>query len=176
MPQALDDRVAEVAALMDALDRRINSNTLWLPVATGVAAGDGGLAFHRWINGPELAEALARAEHRRGWCNDFRAGIAAGPIECRMQLLGPGEFRARLWWFLQDSQSYYQQPLSPQQAAALIDPFLALLRERNAVCHEIEVQPLREKLLRYFDGTEHDCAFLLQFDGGLALLLVNGGP
>lgn len=175
---------AAFVALMDALDRRINSNTLLVRLSdtAGVApATEAGARFQSWLDGPHLAADIARAEASRGWCNGYDRDIDPTPVSCPLQPITADEFRQRLWWLLQESQSYYQVPLSAALAGELIAACMAALAAdrrpaQGPGLYDVDCSVLGGRLRRYFDSTSQDSATLLRHDGGWFLLLTNGSP
>jgi hypothetical protein len=182
---------------MDALDQRINSNTLLLALETDSDI-DSDVALEQlandWINGPLFRAMLNEAEQLRQWSNHYVKGIYPANVRFSLQPISAEDLRDRLWRLLQEVVSFYNISLSPHQAHNLIVRFLTAFWGYDALeadvrslsirfhtpisdqwqIYDAPVAALKQKLGRYFDGFEHDSATVWSRERQLYLLLTNG--
>jgi hypothetical protein len=188
---------SSVTELMDALDQRINSNTLLLALETDSDLDTDAALEQRvndWINGPLFPAMLNEAEQLRQWSNHYAEAILHARVQLPLQPISAEDFRNRLWRLLQEVVSFYNMPVSPHRAHNLIVQFLTAfwgypaldsdVRSLSITFHpqitdqwriyDMPIASFKQKLRRYFDGFEHDSATLWSRDRQVYLLLTNG--
>jgi hypothetical protein len=189
--------VSSVTPLLDALDKRINSNTLLLAVETDDRLDnerDFSRAVNAWLNSPFFLTMLEEAEQLREWNNRYYTAVNPANIIIPLNSLTAEDLCKRLWWLLQEAISFYDVNLEPQTAHSLIVRFLQGVWGETAVhsvgypapihidssvgawwqVYDLPISSLQEKLHRYFDGFEHDTATIWANTHHLYLLLTNG--
>lgn len=197
-PVATDLNSSPVSTLLDALDRRINANSLLLAVLVEQKCHtqlDMAQTIDAWINGPAFQPSYIEAWALRG-VKVSETYITARTIPLTTTTMTPEAFVHRLWWLLQESHSYYNQALSPHKAHRLITNFLMEIFEGEVSQYsrypqlpcielstaspwyffDIPTASLQPKLPQYFDGFQQDTTTIWGRDSLLFMLLTNGCP
>jgi hypothetical protein len=186
-----------VAALLDALDQVLNSNTFLLKLPGEVQKAE---ELERLLCGEDLTEALLDEDIARGWLNYSRWEMVAG--QCQL-VRGSGRFvrpaprvrarsltwmevRSRLVGFLVEGWSPYDHRLPRGEAVGLVEAFEVEWAAGEEGKYW-EVQPdflvvrgtddggdLPEGSSAYFDGFASDSCTVLSKARTTWVLLTNG--
>ncbi|WP_091663611.1 hypothetical protein [Micromonospora auratinigra] len=182
--------VPAVDALLTAVDRVMNSNTLLLAAGVDepVTAANRRRTLASFVDGPLFAELMRAADRARGWDNLGSGPLVPAGRDLRLTELGRTGFRARLTWMLCGPVSPYRRQLDPAVADVVVGGFLNWLERDGGGWSYWSVRPdflydtgyhrggEPESDAAYFEGGRGDTASYLYRADVLLLLLTNGAP